>query len=123
MSTETTRFIGDGEKGGKGVWRWEKGEIIYLSLHCHLQNDSCIKKGSKESHFHASLIVPDKVTRQCPQTTIFEEKGELKRIRTEDPLLTSLTPYRPSMTKAGNIYRLPSRRGRPVSRSGLAVRR
>ena len=36
----------------------------------------------------------DKVTRQCPQTTTFEEKGEPKRIRTEVPLLTSLTPYR-----------------------------
>ena len=36
----------------------------------------------------------DKVTRQCPQTTTFEEKGEPKRNRTEVPLLTSLTPYR-----------------------------
>ena len=36
----------------------------------------------------------DKVTRQCPQTTTFEEKGEPKRIRTEVPLLNSLTPYR-----------------------------
>ena len=26
-----------------------EGEIIYLSLHCHLQNDSCIKMGSDES--------------------------------------------------------------------------
>ena len=33
-------------------------------------------------------------TRQCPQTTTFEEKGELKQIRTEVPLLISLTPYR-----------------------------
>ena len=32
----------------------------------------------------------DKVTRQCPQTTTFEGKGEPKRIRTEAPLLTSL---------------------------------
>ena len=32
--------------------------------------------GSDESHFDVSLIVRDKVTRQCPQTTIFEEKGE-----------------------------------------------
>ena len=32
-----------------------------------------------------------KVTRQCPQTTIFGEKGEPKRIRTEGLLLTSLT--------------------------------
>ena len=69
-------------------------EIIYIPLHCHHQNDSCIKVGSDESHFNVSLNVRDKVTRQCLQTTIFEEKGEPKRIRTEVPLLTSLTPYR-----------------------------
>ena len=47
--------------------------------------------GSDESHFNASLIVMDKVTRQCPQTTIFEEKGEPKLWnRTEVLLLTSL---------------------------------
>ena len=70
-------------------------EIIYLSLHSHHQNDSCIKMGSDESHFNVSLIVRDKVTRQCLQTTIVvEEKGEPKRIRTEVLLLTSLTPYR-----------------------------
>ena len=66
---------------------------MYLSLYCHHQNDSCVKMGSDESHFNVSLIVRDKVTRQCPQTTAFEEKGEPKRIRTEVPLLTSLTPY------------------------------
>ena len=50
--------------------------------------------GRDESPFNVSLIVRDKVTRQCPQTTTFEEKGEPKRIRTEVPQLTSLTPYR-----------------------------
>ena len=30
---------------------------------------TCIKMGSDGSHFNASLIVRDKVTRQCPQTT------------------------------------------------------
>ena len=94
MSTETTRLIGDGENGGKGVWRCGKRESIYLSLHCHHQNDSCIKVGSDESHFNISLIVRDRGTRQCPQTTTFEEKREPKRIRTELPLLTSLTTYR-----------------------------
>ena len=65
--------------------------ILYLSLHCYHQNDSCIKMGSDESHFNVSLIVRNKVTRQCPQTT-FEEKGrEPKRIRTDIPLLTSLS--------------------------------
>ena len=74
---------------GGGGW----GEIKYLSLYRHHQNDSCIKVGSDESHFNVSLIVRDKVT-VCPQTTTFEEKGEPKRIGTEVPPLTSLTPYR-----------------------------
>ena len=68
-----------------------KREIIFLSVRCHHQNDSCIKMGSDESHFDVSLIVRDKFTRQCPQTTTFlkrresrregraEEKGEPKR--------------------------------------------
>ena len=70
-------------------------EIIYLSLLCHHQNDFCIKVGGNESHFNVSfIIVRDKVTRQCRQTTTFEEKGQPKHIRTEVLLLTSLTPYR-----------------------------
>ena len=36
-------YQGRGEGGGKGVWRSGKREIIYLSLHCHHQNDFCIK--------------------------------------------------------------------------------
>ena len=50
-----------------------------------------IKMGSDESHFNVSLIVRDKVTRPCPQTTTFEEKGEPKRYRTE-----ALTAYQPT---------------------------
>ena len=37
-------------------------------------NDSCIKMGSDESHFHVSLIVRSKVTRHCPQTTFLKRK-------------------------------------------------
>ena len=55
---------------------------------------TCLKMGSDESHFNVSLTVRDKATRQCPQTTIFEEKGEPKVYRTEVLPLTSLTPYR-----------------------------
>ena len=40
------RLIRNGEKG--------KREIIYLSLHCHHQNDFCIKVGRDESHFNVS---------------------------------------------------------------------
>ena len=67
----------------------EEGD--YISLHYHHQNDSCIRVRSDENHFNVSLIVRDEVTRQCPQTTTFEEKGKPKQIRTEVPLLTSLT--------------------------------
>ena len=35
--------------------------------------------GSDESHFNVLLIVRDKVTRQCPQTTTFEEKADSNR--------------------------------------------
>ena len=71
-----------------------EGDHIPIAIHCHHRNDFCIKMGSDESHFTVSLIVRDKVTRQCPQTTTFKEKGEQKQIGTEVPLLTSLTPYR-----------------------------
>ena len=51
-----------------------------------------LKWAAMRAIYNVSLIVRDKVTRQCPQTTIFEEKREPKRIRTEVPLLTSLKP-------------------------------
>ena len=93
----------DGEKEGSmgGGGR----EIIYLSLHCYHQNDSCIKMGSDESHFKVSLIVRDKVTRQCPQTTTFEEKGEPKRYRTKVLPLTRPTalPLRRCVASANLI--------------------
>ena len=67
------KLIRDGEKG---VWRWGKREIIYLSLHCHHQNGYCIKMGSDESHFNVSLVVTDKVPRLSTNHNLFEEKGE-----------------------------------------------
>ena len=49
-------------------WKWGKREIIYLSLHCHHKNNSCIKRGSDASHFNVSLIVRDKVTNKTVST-------------------------------------------------------
>ena len=71
---------------------WGEREIIYLSLHCHHQNDSCIKMGRDESHFNVSAGSE----RQSHKTVstkhnLFEEKGEPKRYRTEVLPLTSLT--------------------------------
>ena len=80
----------------KGVLRWGKREIIYLSLRgCHHQNDFCIKMGSDESHFNVS-VGSDGQSHRTVSTdhNIFEEKGEPKRYRTEVLPLTSLTPYR-----------------------------
>ena len=44
-STKTVRLIRDGRM-------WGKREIIYLSMPCHHQNDSCVKVDSDESHFN-----------------------------------------------------------------------
>ena len=69
-------------------------EIIYLSLHCHHQNDSCIKMGSDESHFIFNVsVVSDGQSHKTVSTNhnLFDEKGEPKRYRTE---VLPLTPYR-----------------------------
>ena len=81
--------------GENRVWRWGEREIIYLSLHCHYQNDSCIKVGSDESHFNVS-VGSDGQSHRTVSTNhnLFEEKGEPKRYRTEVLPLTNLTPYR-----------------------------
>ena len=94
MSTETIRLIRDGEKGRNGEWRWEKREIIYLLLHCHHQNDSCIKMGSDESRFNVS-VESDGQSHKTVSTNhnLSEEKGEPKWYRIEVLPLTSLTPY------------------------------
>ena len=73
-------ILGDGARGR-----------LFLRLQSHL-HDSCIQIGSNASHFKALLIVMDKLTRRCPQTITFAEKGEPKRNRTEVLLLTSLKP-------------------------------
>ena len=90
------RLIRDGENGaGEGVWSWGKSEVICLSLHCHHQNDSCIKMGSDESHFNVSVGI-DGQSHKTVSTNhnLSEEKGEPKRYRTEVLPLTNLTPYR-----------------------------
>ena len=49
-------YWGRGKVGGGGGKGYGGGgrEIIYLSLHCHHQNDFCIKVGSNESHYNVS---------------------------------------------------------------------
>ena len=70
-------------------------EIICLSLHCHHQDDSCIKMGSEESHFNVSEG-SDGQSHKTVSTNqnLSEEKGEPMRYRTEVLPLTNLTPSR-----------------------------
>ena len=84
----------------------EVGEQGEYNTYCYTITTrmTCIKMGSDESQFNVSLIVSDKVTRQCPQTTNFEEKGEPKQIRTEVLLLTGVCqvhPFTPQKAKHG----------------------
>ena len=71
-----------------------RGRLYVYRYTVPTRTTHALKMGSDESLSNVSLIVKGKVTRQCPQTTSFEETRELKRIRTDVPLLTSLTPYR-----------------------------
>ena len=82
-------------KWGQRVWKWVEREIIYQSLHCHHQNDSCIKMGSDDSILMFSVGSDGQSHRTVfTNHNLFEEKGEPKRYRTEFLPLTSLTPYR-----------------------------
>ena len=51
-------------------------EIIYLLLHCHSHMTPALRWAATRAHFNVSLIVSDKVTRQCPQTTTFLKSKE-----------------------------------------------
>ena len=81
---------------GGGVWRWGEREIRYLSLHCHHQNDSCIKMGSRENYFNVWLIVKNKVTKQCRQTTTFWRKKRAEAVSNRGP-----SAYQPNALPLG----------------------
>ena len=66
-------LLGAGEGGGRGrlytyrytvstrmtpALRWWKREIIYLSLHCHHQNDSCIKMVEEGDYIPIATMSP-----------------------------------------------------------------
>ena len=63
-----------------------KREIIYLSLHCHHQNDFCIKMGSDKSHFDVS-VGSDGQSHKTVSTNhnLFEEKGEPEAVSNRGP--------------------------------------
>ena len=83
------------EQGERGYGGGGRERCIYLSLHCHRQNDSCIKMGSDENHFNVSVGSDGQSHKTVSiDHNLSEEKGEPKRYQTEVLPLTSLTPYR-----------------------------
>ena len=88
---------GYGGAGGRGT--------VYTYRYAVTTRMTCIKMGSDEIHFNVSLTVRDKVTRQCPQTTTFEENGEPKRYRTEVlPLTAGSNRLSQKLVAKGLIY-------------------
>ena len=64
------------EEGGRGAGGGGgESEIVYLLIHCHHRNDSCIKMGRDESHFNVS-VGSDGQSHKCPQTTTFLKRKE-----------------------------------------------
>ena len=61
------------------------GRGEYIPIATVTTRMTCIKMDSDESHFNVSLIVRNKVTRQCPQATTFQEKGEPKPVSNRGP--------------------------------------
>ena len=76
------------EEGDRDPRKWRKRETeipgsggrgrpgIYLTLHCRHQNDFCVTMGIDENRFNILLIERDKVTRQCPHSTLFDDRGQ-----------------------------------------------
>ena len=76
--------LGFGQYGYWGKGGGLEREIIYLTLHSHHQDDSCIKVGSDKSNFNVS-VGSDGQSHKTVSTNhnLFDEKGEPKRYRTE----------------------------------------
>ena len=89
------RLIRDGEKGGRGYGGWGRGRL-YTYRYAVTTRMTCIKMGSDESHFDVSVGKDGQSHTETVSANhnLFEDKGELKRYRTEVLPLTSLTPYR-----------------------------
>ena len=50
-----------------------------IAIHCHLQNNSCIKMGSDESHFSVSLTVRNEATNSVHRPQFLKRKERRSR--------------------------------------------
>ena len=91
--------------GGGAFWGGEGArgrEIIYISLHCHHQNDSCIKIGGDESHFNVSLICEGQ-SHKTTDITVSINNNFLLRERRAEAKMSSRGPsaYQPDALPLG----------------------
>ena len=69
------------------VLRWGKRVIIYLSLHCHHQSDSCIKMGSDRSHLMFRTKSQTETDRERDRQTETQRQRQRDRDRDRDRAL------------------------------------
>ena len=102
--------------GGRGYGGGGRGRL-YTYRYTVTTRMTCIKMGNDESHFNVSLIVRDKVTRQCPQTTTFLKRKESRS--GIEPRSFRLPAYR--LTASPNRFwlgqNIPRRAGRTMGAS------
>ena len=85
---------GGGGGGGRAVEGGGERETIYLSLHCHHQNDPCIKMGSDESHFNVSQLWGTKSQDSVHRPQPFKWKESRSRFEPRPLCLSAYPPYR-----------------------------
>ena len=76
--------------------------MIYLLLHCHHQNESCIKMGSDESNFNVS-VGSDGQSHKTVSTNhhLFEEKGRAEAVSNRG--LSAYQPYALPLGQTGSL--------------------
>ena len=81
--------------GGGGYGGGGRGRLYTYHYTVTTRMTSALRWAAMESHFNVS-VGSDGQSHRTVSTNhnLFEEKGEPKRIRTEDLPLTNLTPYR-----------------------------
>ena len=81
-----------------GVRGGGKREIIYLSLHCHHQNDSCIKMGSDE---RAILMFQQEVMEKKSQDSVHKPQPFRRERRAEAVSNRGSSAYQPNALPLG----------------------
>ena len=108
-------------EGGRWYGGGCRGRLYTYRCTVTTRMTPALRRAARRAILMFSLTVRDKVRRQSPQTTTFEE-GEPERNRIE-VLLTSLTPYlqaRPAHKRRNKVNVPSSARHSPCSHSPVA---